>query len=269
MTVFLLEWRNLRRSILSSTVTICAVILLMLLFFPSMQTESMKALAGAKLEGIDPAILEALGLTNMMDFTVITNYFGYVLQFITLAVMVIVTQRAVGLLSKEEADGTIEYLYSKPVSREEIFINKTLALLASLLIMTVLFIVVTVAGYLLVTDYGFQKAVREASVFYGSILFVGMVFSAVGVLVSAFLSGGKGTGGISIGIVFGTFILGIASLTVKKLDFLIWFSPMDWIKAHKLMTGGILPEEWAVGIAVIFMCTAAAWAFYRKKDLLV
>ena len=108
MTIFMLEWRNLRRSILSSTVTICAVIFLMLLFFPSMQTESMKALAGAKLEGIDPAILEALGLTNMMDFTVITNYFGYILQFITLAVMVIVTQRALLLLSKEEADGTIE-----------------------------------------------------------------------------------------------------------------------------------------------------------------
>jgi len=234
-----------------------------------MQTESMKALAGAKLEGIDPAILEALGLTNMMDFTVITNYFGYVLQFITLAVMVIVTQRAVGLLLKEETDGTIEYLYSKPVSREEIFLQKTLALLASLFTMTVSFIVVTVVGYLLVTDYRFEEAVREACVFYGSIFFVGLVFSCVGILISALLRGGKGIGGITIGIVFGTFILGVASLTVKKLEFLIWFSPMDWIKANKLMTQGILPEEWAVGIAVILVCTAAAWILYRKKDLLV
>lgn len=269
MNVFWLEWRNLRRSNLTSTVTICGVIFLMLLFFPSMQTESMKALAGAKLEGIDPAILEALGLTNMMDFTVITNYFGYVLQFITLAVMVIVTQRAVGVLLKEESDGTIEYLFSKPVSRDEIFLQKALALLASLLMMTVSFIVVTVAGYLLVTDYGFQKAVREAFVFFGSIFFVGLVFSAVGILISVLLRGGKGISGITIGIVFGTFILGIASLTVNKLDFLIWFSPMDWIKANKLMTKGILTEEWAVGIAVIFMCTTAARILYRKKDLLV
>ncbi|MPM42997.1 hypothetical protein SDC9_89669 [bioreactor metagenome] len=269
MTVFLLEWRNLRKSNLTSTVTICGVIFLMLLFFPSMQTESMKALAGAKLEGIDPAILEALGLTNMMDFTVITNYFGYVLQYITLAVMVIVTQRAVLLLSKEEADGTIEYLYSKPVSRDEIFLQKVLALLASLFLMTVSFMAVTVAGYLMVTDYRFDKAVREAYIFYGSIFFVGLVFSSVGILISALLRGGKGTGGITIGIVFGTFILGIASLTVKQLEFLIWFSPMDWIKALKLMTEGILPEEWAVGIAVMTLSIAAAWTFYRKKDLLV
>ena len=96
----------------------------MLLFYPSMKNESMKALAGAKLEGMNPALLEAVGLSRVMDFTVITNFFGYVLQFITLAIMILVTQRAVGILSREEAEGTIEYLSSKPVSRWEIFYQK-------------------------------------------------------------------------------------------------------------------------------------------------
>lgn len=269
MNVFFLELRNLRKSIVMSTVSICGVIYFMLLFFPSMQTESMKALAGAKLEGIDPALLEALGLTQMMDFTIITNYFGYVLQFITLAVMVVVTQRAVGLLSKEEADGTIEYLCSKPVSRWEVFYQKVLAHLVSFLIMLVAYTVVTVIGYLQVTDYTFGEAIKESLIFYGSILFVGLVFSAVGILVSSLLRGGKGMGGITIGIVFGSFIIGICSVVVHSLDFLIWFSPMDWIKTHKLMTVGILTEEWIVGISVVIVCTVAAWLLYRKKDLLI
>ena len=269
MKVFFLELRNLRKSIVMSTASICSVIYLMLLFFPFMQTESMKALAGAKLEGIDPALLEALGLTQMMDFTVITNYFGYVLQFITLAMMVVVTQRAVGLLSKEEADGTIEYLCSKPVSRWKVFYQKGLAHLTSFFIMLIAYTVATVIGYLQVTGYTFEEAIRESLILYGSIFFIGLVFSAVGILVSALLRGGKGMGGITVGIVFGTFIIGVCSVVIHSLDFLKWFSPMDWIKTNKLMTEGILPEEWIVGISVIIGCTVAAWLRYRKKDLLV
>ena len=269
MKVFFLELRNLRKSIVMSTLTICGVIYFMLLFFPSMQTESMKALAGAKLEGVDPALLEALGLTQMMDFTIITNYFGYALQFITLAVMVMVTQRAVGLLSKEESDGTIEYLYSKPISRWEIFYQKGLAHFTSFLIMLVAYALVTIIGYLQVTSYTFEEAIKESFILYGSTLFVGLIFSGVGIFVSSLLRSGKGMGGITIGIVFGTFIIGICSVVIHSLDFLIWFSPMDWIKTNKLMSEGILLEEWIAGISVIIVCTVAAWLQYRKKDLLV
>lgn len=92
MNIFLLELRNLRKSALTAGVSIVAVIFAMLAFFPSMQSESMQALAGAELEGMDPAVLAALGLTEIVDFSQITNFFGYVLQFITLALMVILTQ---------------------------------------------------------------------------------------------------------------------------------------------------------------------------------
>lgn len=75
--------------------------------------------------------------------------------------------------------------------------------------------------------------------------------------------------GITIAIVFGTFLFGIMSVVVKPLDFLIWFSPMDRIKTHKLMTEGILLGEWIVGIFVIIACTLVSWLYYRKKDLLI
>lgn len=269
MNVFLLELRNNRKSTIISTISISAAIILMLLFYPSMKNESMKALAGAKLEGMNPDLLEAVGLSRVMDFTVITNFFGYVLQFITLAIMVLVTQRAVGILSREEAEGTIEYLSSKPVSRWEIFYQKALAHVIYLLFMTVAFMVVTVAVYLYVSDYTFGKALKEAAIFFGSILFVSFIYSAVGILISALLKGGKGIEGFSAGIVFGTFITGICSAIIDSLDFLIWLSPMDWIKTQKLMNEGILTGEWIVGSAIVVLCTVAAWLRYRKKDLLI
>jgi ABC-2 type transport system permease protein len=241
----------------------------MLMFFPSMETESMQMLANAKLEGIDPALLKALGMSVVPDFTIITNYFGYVLQFITLAIIVVIAQQAISLFIKEETDGTIEYLCAKPVSRNEIFFQKLLALLVYVIFMLTSFFVVTVVGYMLVTDYSFGESVGEAAILFGAIFFVALVFSAIGVLLSTLIKSNKGAAGITIGIVFGTFILGIMSVVVKELDFLIWFSPIDWIKSEKLMSEGILLQEWIVGIAVIVIATGAACLHYRRKDLLI
>lgn len=269
MNVFFLELRTLRKSALVGTLSIGGVILAMLAFFPAMQTEAMQALANAKLEGIDPALLAALGLTQMPDFTVITHYFGYVLQFITLAVMVIITQRAVELLIKEETAGTIEYLCAKPVSRGEVFWQKALAHVVLFLAMTVAWVIVTVAGYLLFGGFSLGEAVKESAILFSAVFFVGLVFSAVGLLVSTWITRGKVTGGVTIAIVFGTFLLGVMSVTISGLDFLIWFSPMDWIKNTKLLNEGILWQEWLVGLGVIVCGAGAAWMRYRTKDLLV
>ena len=269
MSVFFLELRNLRKGAFISTLSISGVIFALLAFFPSMQTEAMQTLAGAKMEGIDPSLLAALGLSVLMDFSVITNFFGYVVQFVALAMMVIVTQQAVGLFIKEETEGTIEYLFSKPVSRTEIFMQKGLAHFVLFLCMDVVWGVVTVMGYLLFSDYGLAAAIKEAAIFFSAIFFVGLVFSAVGILVSTLLKSGKSTSGITIAIVFGTFLLGMMSITVSGLHFLIWFSPLDWIKSAKLMSEGILWQEWLVGIGVIACATMTAWLQYRQKDLLV
>lgn len=130
-----------------------------------MQTDAMKQLAGAKLEGIDPVLLAAFGLGELFDFTLITNYFGYVLQYLTIAVMIFMMQQAVTSLVKEETDGTIELLYSKPVSRTHIFVQKGLANLFMLLIVLAALDVTTTVGYLLFTDFTLTAAIKETSIF--------------------------------------------------------------------------------------------------------
>lgn len=176
MNIYFLELRNIRKSVIMGTSFISLILIMLLAFFPSMQNESMKALTGAKLESIDPAVLAALGMSEIMDFTVITNFFGYALQFITLVIMVLVTQQAVSLLIKEETDGTIEYLCAKPVSRNEIFVQKLLAHLTTFILTSVVFIVVTIAGYMLFSDFAFIDASKEVLLFFSAIFFVGLVF---------------------------------------------------------------------------------------------
>ncbi|WP_431028996.1 ABC transporter permease subunit [Lysinibacillus sp. LZ02] len=267
MKVFQLELRNTWKSTLIWTAVLSSIIFLLLAFFPSMQTESMKELAGAKMEGLDPKLLEAFGLAELTDFTIITNYFGYVLQYLTLAIMVYVCQSAVLFLVKEETDGTIEFLYSKPISRNAIFTQKALAHIVSYLVMLIVLWLITVIGYLFFSDYDYMESIKEVGAFYSAILYVGFVFMAVGFLLSVCLKNSKGATGVVIAIVFGSFILGIISTVVEALHFLYYVSPMDWIKTQKLMTDGILLEEWVIGLLIIVFCLIAAKEMYKRKDL--
>ncbi|MDL2301112.1 ABC transporter permease [Lachnospiraceae bacterium OttesenSCG-928-D06] len=269
MNVFFLEFRNNRKNTLIWMLSIGFAIFAMLAFFPSMQTEGMQSLANTKLEGVDPALLAAFGLDIMPDFTVITDFFGYILQFIVLAIMVYVTQGAASLLIKEETDGTIEYLYGKPVSRNEIFFQKLLAIVLLFLIMLTIFASITILGYLIFSDYIFYDAFKESMIFYSAILFVGLVFVSIGTLLSTLIRSEKTASGVTISIVFGTFVLGMLSSMVEKLDFLIYFSPMSWIKTQKLMSDGITLYEWIIGIVLIVSSIWIACLKYRRKDLLI
>jgi ABC-2 type transport system permease protein len=127
--------------------------------------------------------------------------------------------------------------------------------------------ITTIVGYLLFTDYTLTASVKEAGILYGSMLYVGLIYLAVGMLLSAVLKSSKSTSGVVLAAVFGTYILGITSIVVEKLSFLRYFSPMEWIKIQKLLKEGILPVEWLIGIAVIVVSFAAAHGIYQKRDL--
>jgi ABC-2 type transport system permease protein len=232
-----------------------------------MQSESMKRLAGAKLEGVDPALLEILGLSEFMDFSLITNYFGYVFQYMMLAVMMYAALAAVNSLIKEETDGTIEFLYSKPVSRDAVFLQKSLSNFLSFLAMLVVLSVVTVVGYVSFSECGIMESIKEVGIFYGSALYVGVVFMSLGILLSSLLRSSRGSSGIAAAIVLGTFILGIISVVNDDLGFLSYFSPLDWVRTQKLMTEGIRGEEWLIGISTILICFFASCRIYKKRDL--
>jgi ABC-2 type transport system permease protein len=267
MNIYFLELKNIWKSMLKWTITLGVITFLMLAFFPSMQSESMQQLAGAKMEGISPELLAALGLSRLMDFTVITNFFGYVLQYITLAIMVFAAQLAVSSLSKEEAEGTIEFLYSKPVTRSAIFLQKALAGMTSFLSLLVILAIVTVIGYVSFSEYSLGESMHEVFILYGAILYTGLIFMSVGILISSMTRSSKGSSGAAIAIVFITFVLGITGAINEQLSFLSYLSPMDWIKAQKLMSEGILAREWLIGISTIVVSFLAALEIYKKKDL--
>ena len=100
--------------------------------------------------------------------------------------------------------------------------------------MLIILFLITVIGYLSFSDFSFAESIKEVGALYGSIFYIGLVYMALGVLLSVLLKSSKGSVGMVMAVVFGTFIFGILGTVVDELRFLSYFSPMDWIKTQKL-----------------------------------
>ena len=130
--------RNLKSSLIW-TASICGMLFFGMLFFPAINT-------GDLLDQIEPifetpmlkAMLSVFGadlsnLGSLMGFYVTYNSFYNILLGCIFASVL-----AGNLLAKEEAEKTAEFLFTKPVTRMNIFISKTAVLLTYLSALSVL-----------------------------------------------------------------------------------------------------------------------------------
>lgn len=266
MDIFKLEIKNIRKSFLFWWIILTVCMLLTMAFFPSMKQGVLKELASAKLESFPPAIKAIFGLENLTDFSKMINYSGYLIQYINLAICIFMMLKGTTSLIREETDGTIEYLYEKPVSRTDIVWQKLLANVFCFVVFIAAFYLLTVVAYLAFSDYSLNAAMEEIAIMQGGTLFVGFVFLMAGFFLSTVIKSSKQSASVSMGVVFGTYMLGIMSLLVEKLKFLKYLAPLEWIKANKLVEDGLSLPEWLIGLGVIVISAVAAFQIYRKKD---
>ena len=98
-----------------------ALILLLIVFgfmafFPSMANDSMKELVDGKLNGLPDSILSIVGFETFPDFTDINVFYGYIMQYVMMALAVFSMSLGLNTYIKEEKEGTIEFLFAQPQS---------------------------------------------------------------------------------------------------------------------------------------------------------
>lgn len=269
MNIVRLELKNNFKGLLTWIISLSIIILILLVFFPSMQTEGMKSLTNVKMEGINPAILASLGLEVLVDFSILTNYFGYLFQFVALATTIFITQGAFNLLIKDEVDGTIEYIYSKPISRRKLFFSKLMSLIIQYAILIFVLFIISFILYLIYGDLSLLQSLKETSILFGGLYFIGLIYLAIGILLSMLVKTYKGNSGVGIGVVMFSFILGVLSTIVEKLDKLSLFIPIKWIEYQKVLNEGFYLKEITIGIFVVLIFIYISYKKYEIRDLLI
>lgn len=260
--------RHVKSSIVWSLV--CGVlIILFMAFFPSMENSGIQELVVEKMGAFPEGLMEAFGLDDMVDFTNIMQYLAYTIQYISMAIAIYALILGANALLSEEAEGTIEFLYAQPVSRNKIVASKMVSS-AYLLFQTIFivgFITMAVSAVFKPENYELVKLIMDIKEVFIGIAFVSYTYFSIGLLLSTILKPSQNTTSISIGIFFITYVLGVLSRMKDSLEGLKFLSPFDYALPMDLVRYGWERKYIFAGVIIILISISTTFYIYYKKDM--
>ncbi len=203
-----------------------------------------------------------------MDVIGIGTVFGWIategFMMLTLVGGVYFAMMGSNILLKEENDGTIEFLYSKPVTRKKIITSKFLTGLIYILMFNISISFVIFFGLI------FSKELNFLQWFLISILpiVIHLFFFAVSFLISIFLTKTRKSIGINLGVLFGFYLLNVLGAMSDKIEFLKYLSPFYYINARSIITDSKVDGlNCIIILAVSLIFIVLSYKLYDKKEL--
>ena len=257
MNIFNFEFKRLFKGNIIWALVCSVLIVMFMLFFPSMKEMGMQELVGSKLESLPEAFLEAFNISGATDFSNISDFSAYVLQYIVMAGGIYAAILGVSSLAKEESEGTVEFLYSKPVTRSRIVTAKILANAFIPIISTII---------VKPDDVKFVSVITDINKIYLGMALISYVFMTIGFLISVFVKSAKKATSIALGIFFASYILGIFSKVQDRLSGFIYLSPFDYAAPSNVIKNGFEEKYIIIGLGIMIISLAGTYIIYNKKD---
>ncbi|WP_195987136.1 ABC transporter permease subunit [Clostridium sp. D53t1_180928_C8] len=268
MNIFKFEFKRLLKGSIIWALVCSAIIVMFMLFFPSMKDMGIQELVGSKLEALPEAFLEAFNISGATDFSNITDFSAYVLQYIIMAGGIYAAILGVSALVKEESEGTIEFLYSKPISRSSIVTTKLLSCVVIFFIFIIILGVVTIISSLIVKPENVEiiNVLMDIKILYIGMAFIGYIFMSIGFLISVFVKSSKQAIPIALGVFFSSYVIGIFSKLQDRLNSLIYLSPFDYAAPSEIIKNGFEIRFIIIGLCIMLFSVVATYTIYNKKD---
>lgn len=262
MNMFLHELKSYRKSTFIWTCSLAALIILFLSLYPAFTTDvaSVKKLLG----GLPEGIRKAFGIVLDNFFTLI-GFYSYIFTYVVLCGSIQAMNLGTSIVSKEVRENTADFLLTKPVSRRKIMTAKLLAIVSSLAITDVIYLIV--AGIMVSAVKSGPYSMKIFLMISATLFFVQIIFLALGVLVSVIVPKIRSVLPISLGTVFGFYILNLLDSLVgdKAMRYVIPFLYYD--SAYIIKNASY--ETIFIIIEIVFIITAiaASYLVYSKKDI--
>ena len=269
MNIFKFEFKRLLKSCLTWTVVCGVMIALFMSLFPTMADMGIQELVNDKMGALSVDMLKVFNIDAGMDFSDIFNYMAYVIQYIAMASAVYGAILGVNALIKEESQGTIEFLYSKPIKRSKIVTTKLLSIILIYFVYIVIIGAITIIVSLFVKPDNVKliELLINIKIVYMGMFILGLVFMSIGMLISALVKSDKGGIPISIGIFFVSYLFGIIGKLKEDFELLKYFSPFDYYAPGELLKNGFEMKFVIIGLCVMFVSIASTYLIYEKKDM--
>jgi ABC-2 type transport system permease protein len=268
MNIFKMELKKGLKPLAIWSVVCILLTILFMSMFPSMKDSGMQELVNTKMGAMPPALLEAFNLKDVPDFSKLNEYFAYVFQYIVIAGCIYAAILGAKSLIKEESEGTIEFLYAQPASRNRIVTMKILSSLAIFYLFLLIMAIISILMSLAVkpSDIEAINVIMDTKLMFSGLFLVGIVFMSIGFLISVLIHNLRLALPVSIGIFFVTYLLGMFSSMIEQLKFLKYFSPFHYAVPSELVRNGFETSNIILAILITIISISTTYLIYRKKD---
>lgn len=216
------------------------------------------------LENFPEGIKNALGL-SAMDLSEALGFYGFMFLYISLAGAIQAMNLGLSILSNELIDKTADFLLAKPIKRIKIVHMKFIAALINILVTNILFFMVANTALNIVSETEFSFKVFALLTL--SLLLIQLFFLSLGMLVSAFMNKLKTIAPVSLGIVFGFFVINLLNESLVGAP-LTAFTPFAYFATGKIYeTAGYDTKWFVLNLVLIVVFTTGAYVKYIKKDM--
>lgn len=168
------------------------------------------------------------------------------------------------ILLKEEDEGSIAFLYSKPVNRNQILTAKLLMGFIYILLFNLIIAITTLIGLNLSNDFDFIKWLLISI----SPMFLHLFFFTLTLLLSIYYRKTRKSMTMGIGIVLGTYILQVVGMMSDKIEFIKYLSPFEYVSARDIVVDSSLnPINIGLLLIIVVVILIGLYDSYNKKEL--
>ncbi|MBR4308307.1 MAG: ABC transporter permease subunit [Oscillospiraceae bacterium] len=170
----------------------------------------------------------------------------------------------INALSKEERQGTADFLLSHPISRTRVLLEKLLSIGTKLLILNSIVALVSLGAMLAIGESLPAKAVTM--LFLAYLLMEAEIACLTFACSAIFRDGGMGIG---ISISLGLYFCNILSNLTEELKLLKYLSPYGYTDSSYIFKQESIEEKYLLsGMLLSILAVTGAILYYRKKDII-
>lgn len=255
---------NLRSLILWISI-ISILMIIIYIVYPSIVNSGNLETIDDMLKGIDPNLLKVFN----MDISKISSVSGWLYSegFIILQIFLSLYSVILGssILLKEEDEKTIEYLFSKPISKNYIVTNKLLVGFINIFIMNIMIFIINLIGLYFSNDLDLNKLIIVSIIQLFSVI----PFFTISILISTLLRKTKTSLSIGIELVLISYFFNILSFLSTKVEFFKYFSLYTLSNYREfLINKTININNLIIFILITIISTSLTYYLYNKKEFI-
>lgn len=264
MNIFKFELNYYKKQLLIYASIITLFLLIFILgMYPTFSSDIVNL--DEMLKMIPPEVMKGFSLT-LDSFRSVTGFFGYTGIYVTLILSIYAINVTINIFSKEYIKNKSEFIFTRPVSKNSIFINKLMTVFTLNIILWIVQVIVSIILALIVQP----STLYLDKFFQVQSCFILIQFSCIAISLILLSFNFKKLNSTTIAFLVG-FLLYFIDILVKIVDndILKYVSVYSYVDIGNVMSNGLDMINVLILVVFITLSILISYKIYQRKDILL